>query len=131
MVDFAFLGAEGEREIVAVLVITGTKTNMVFAHVAPQRELAHEHGSHDLKDVATFGHREVILECGGTPALRSVREEVKRLREAPTMLYTSGVGDSQANSAAQRFVQSLGEQSGHSAEDLKPGWGSSFGALTF
>lgn len=46
----------------------------------------------------------------GELALRSVQEEVKRLREAPTVLKKSGVGDSQTNGAAEKAAQALGEQ---------------------
>lgn len=39
-----------------------------------------------------------------------VQEEVKRLRDAPTVLENSGVGDSPTNGAVAKAVQALGEQ---------------------
>lgn len=57
--------------------------------------LAHEHGSEELlKDVGELGHHEVILKCGGKPALRGAQDEVNRRREAPTILEkNSGMGN--------------------------------------
>lgn len=50
----------------------------------------------------------MILKCDRAPALRRDQEEVKRKREAPTLLGNSDVGDSQANGAAERAAQALG-----------------------
>lgn len=44
-----------------------------------------------LKDVQKLGYNQVILTHGREPALRSVQEEVRRRREAPTILENSGV----------------------------------------
>lgn len=80
---------------------------MLFASVVPRDGFAHEHGSQELrKDVQHFGHHEVILTCGGKPALRSVQEEAKRRRPAPMILQNAGVGDDQV----ERAVQAPGEQ---------------------
>lgn len=46
----------------------------------------------------------------GSPALQSVKEEFKKRRKAPTILESSGVDESQANGAAERVAQALGEQ---------------------
>lgn len=75
--DYAFLGAEGERETVTVLVTRDTSTHMLFAHV-PGTGFAHKHGAQEfLKDIQRL-RRWVILKCDGKPALRSVHKEIKR-----------------------------------------------------
>lgn len=52
--------------------------------------------------MAKLGYHEVMLKCDGEAALRSVREEVKCLSEAPVSLDNSGLGDSQSNGAAEQ-----------------------------
>lgn len=95
--DYALLGAEGERESVAVLVIRDRRTQMLFAHVVPRKGLAHEHGSRELtKDIQKMAYQEPVLKCDGEPSLRSVQEEVKRMRKAMTLLENYGMGGSQA-----------------------------------
>lgn len=52
---------------------------MLFAHVAPQKGLAHEHGSQELfKDLQKLGYHEVICKWDGESLLRSVQDEVKK-----------------------------------------------------
>lgn len=53
--------------------------------------------------------QEMILKSDREAALRSVQEEVKSRREARTNVDNSGVGDSQADGAAETAVQALGE----------------------
>ena len=73
--------------------------------------MAHVHGSEEMvKDIAKLGYREVILKSDGEPALKSVQEEVRRRREESTILENSPPRDSKANGAAERAVQSVGEQ---------------------
>lgn len=87
--------------------IRDRRTGMQFAHVVPSKGLAHEQ-----QDLSKLGYYEVILNCIGEPALRSAQEEVQLRREAPIFVESSGVGDSQSNGAAEREVQSSGEQVG-------------------
>lgn len=42
--DYAFLGSEGERLAIPVLVARDRRTHMIFAHIVPSNGLAHEHG---------------------------------------------------------------------------------------
>lgn len=63
-----------------------------------------------LKDLGKLGVSRGDTKSDGEPALVSVQEQVQRHREGPTILETSGVGDSQANGAPERVVQSVGEQ---------------------
>lgn len=50
--------------------------------------------------------------CDRDSALRSVQKEVQRRREAPAILdtYAYGIGGNQANGAAEKVAQALGEQ---------------------
>lgn len=74
--DYAFLGAEGERELVAVLVMRGRCAQVLFANVVPCKGLAHEHGSQELlKCLQKLGFHDVILTCDGEPALPRLQEE--------------------------------------------------------
>lgn len=50
-----------------------------------------------------------MLKCDGKPML-SILQELKNLTEAPTSLENSRVGDRRANGAAEKAVQTLGEQ---------------------
>lgn len=82
---------------------------MVLAHAVPRKGLAHEHGPTEmLKDLGKLGYHQVVLKYDGEPALRSVQEERQRRHKGPAILGNYGVGDSQANGAAERAVQSLG-----------------------
>lgn len=50
--SYAFLGSEGETDMIAVLVLRDPHTLVIFALVVPRQGLAHEHDSKDLlKDV--------------------------------------------------------------------------------
>lgn len=61
VLDYAFLGAEGEKELVAVLVIN-RPAHMLVAHLLPRKGLAHENG---LARVSP-GSSEVGVSRGGT-----------------------------------------------------------------
>lgn len=61
-------------------------------------------------DIRKLGCYEMVLKRDGGPALKSVQEEVRRLRKEPAMVDNSRVGDSHATGAAERPVQSIGEQ---------------------
>lgn len=90
--DSTLLVAEGERETLAVLVIRDRRTGMLFAHVAPRKGFAHEHGSMEmLKELSKLWYHEVILKYDGEPALRGVQEEAQRRREAPTLVENSRI----------------------------------------
>lgn len=91
--------------MVVVWVIRYRRTNMLFKRAVPQKRLAHEHGSEDmLKDFARRGYHDVIF----ASAIG------KRLRY---WSFLVAAGDSQANGAAERAVQSLREQ----VRVLRPG----------
>jgi hypothetical protein len=108
--DYGFLGAEGE-ETIAIQVARDRRTRMIFAHVVPKKGCTHEHGAQEMiKDIGKLGYQEVILKCDGEPALKSVQNEVKRIRADTTIVENSPVGDSRANGAAERAVQAIGEQ---------------------
>ena len=83
---------------------------MLFAHVVPRKGIVHEHGAAAMvSDIERLGYKEVILECDGEPAMKSVQEEVKRRRMDPTILENSVPGDSRSNGATERAVKALGE----------------------
>lgn len=42
--EYAYLGAQGERQSVAVLVVWVRRTQMLLAHIALRKRLVHEHG---------------------------------------------------------------------------------------
>lgn len=95
----------------AVSVIRDLCTQMLFAHAAPRKGLAHEQASHEfIKDTLKMGGQGWALHRDGELSLRSVQEEAKGRREAPTVLNNE-VGDSQANGAAERAGKALGEVS--------------------
>ena len=109
--DYAFMGAKGDSETQAILVIKDRRTRMYFSHVVPRKGLASQHGANVmLEDLKKLGYGTVLLKCDGEPALKAVQEEVARVREGQTLLENSPAGDSQANGAAERAVQSVGEQ---------------------
>ena len=61
------------------------------------------HGATELmKDIEKLGYIVVILKADNEAALRSIQNEVKKLREGTTILENSPVGDSRANGAAER-----------------------------
>lgn len=102
--DYAFLGSAGDEVTILVLVARDRRTQMIFG-------LSHEHSARELEmGIRKLGYYEVVLKCGSEPALKSVQEEVRRLRKEPTILDNSRVGDSRANGAAERAVQAIGEQ---------------------
>ena len=109
--DYCFMNCEGEEESVAIQVARDRRTRAVFAHVVPRKGMTHEYGAKIMvSDLGRLGYHEIILKCDGEPALRSVQEEVKHRREAPTILENSPVGDSRANGAAERAIQAVEEQ---------------------
>lgn len=94
---------------------------MLFANVALKKGVACEHCVQEPpKDLQKLGYHKVILECDGEPALKSVQEEIKRRKEAPAILETSGVGDTHANGSTERTVQALGKQAHVHRQGLKP-----------
>lgn len=91
-----------------MLVARNRRKQIIFAHVASRKGVAHEHGAKDLEqDVRKLGYYDVLLKCGGEPALKNAQEEVSRLRREPIVMETCGVGDSRANGAADQVVQAL------------------------
>ena len=109
--DYGFMGARGEEETQAILVIKDRRTRMYFSHVVPRKGLASEHGAKVLhEDLKKLGYGTILLKCDGEPALKAVQEEVARQRTGQTLLENSPVGDSQANGAAERAVQSVSAQ---------------------
>lgn len=112
MFDYAYLGAEGERETVAVLVIRDRRPHMLFAHVAPHKGLAHTNMEPKVcsRTSKSWDIMRGFSNALESLALRSVQEELKRRRQGLTILENSVVGDSQANGAVGRVVQALGEQ---------------------
>lgn len=106
--DYAFLGVDGERAMVAVFSIHDRRAGLLFAHVVPRSGLAHENGSQQMmKDIAKLGYYEVLCKCDRERALRSVQEEPQRRKggaDACGQLRSWGMG------GAERAVQSLGEQ---------------------
>ena len=110
--DYGFLGAKGDEETIAVQIAKDRRTRMLFAHVVPRKGFAHEHGAAEMiKDIEKLGYTDVILKCDGEPALKSIQEVVRNRREnGKTILENSPVGDSRANGAAERAVQSVSEQ---------------------
>ena len=67
--DYAFMGAEGEDETMAIQIARDRRTKMVFAHVVPRKGMTHEHGAEEmLEDLKKLGYDEVILKCDGEPA---------------------------------------------------------------
>lgn len=112
-----------------MVVIRDRRIQLLFAHVFRRKGLAHEHGSQVLiKDIRKIGHQELILKCDGEPALRSIQEEVKRMRQTPTLLENSGAGGIQANGAVEEAVPVLGEQVRVLRQGLGAHMGSSPGA---
>ena len=109
--DYCFMGARGEEETQAILVIKDRRTRMYFSHVVPRKGLASEHSAKVLlEDLKKLGYGAILLKCDGEPALKAVQEEVSRQRVGQTLQENSPVGDSQANGAAERAVQSVSEQ---------------------
>ena len=109
--DYGFMGARGDDDTQAILVIKDRRTRMHFSHVVPRKGLASEHGAKVLlEDLKKLGYGTILLKCDGEPALKAVQEEVARQRSGQTLLENSPVGDSQANGAAERAVQSVSEQ---------------------
>lgn len=95
------------------------------------RVSAHEQGAHELlKNLQTLGYHEATLKFDGEPALTSAQEEVRRRREAPTILESLGVGNSQANGAAKRVVQAPGKQVRVLSQGLESAWRSRLAAPT-
>ena len=79
--------------------------------MVPRKGLASEHSAKVLQeDLKKLGYGTVLLKCDGEPALKAVQEEVARQRTGQTLLENSPVGDSQANGAAERAVQSVSAQ---------------------
>lgn len=62
----------------------------------------HEHSATELqRDIQKVGYYEAVLNCGGEPVVRSMRDEVKRLHIVATVLNIPfAVGGSRANKAA-------------------------------
>ena len=111
VMDYCFMKGDEDEDTVAIQVAKDRRTRMVFAHVIPRKGLASKHGANELlKDIEKLGYKEIILKGDNEPAIRSVQEEVKKRREEPTLLENSPVGDSRSNGAAERAVQSVGEQ---------------------
>ena len=110
--DYGFLGAKGDEETIAVQIAKDRRTRMLFAHVVPRKGFAHEHGAEEMiKDIEKLGYSDVILKCDGEAALKTIQEVVRNRREkGKTVLENSPVGDSRANGAAERAVQSVSEQ---------------------
>ena len=64
-----------------------------------------------LRDLRKWGLRsELILRSDGEPAIVDLLNKVSDLRERPTILEKSPVGDSQANGLAERALQSVQKQ---------------------
>lgn len=69
-----FVVGGGEKDTGAVLVVRDRRMQMLFAHVAARKSLAHEHGSQEPTNaIQTMAYHELIFKCDCEPALRSVR----------------------------------------------------------
>ena len=109
--DYGFLKTEGEEQTIAIQVAKDRRSRTIFAHMVPRKGLTHMHGATELmKDIEKLGYNEVILKADNEARLRSIQDEVKKLREGTTILENSPVGDSRANGATERAVQAVGEQ---------------------
>ena len=110
--DYGFLGAKGDEETMAIQIAKDRRTRMIFAHVVPRKGFADEHGAAEMiRDIEKLGYSDIILKCDGEAALKTIQEVVRHRREnGKTILENSPVGDSRANGAAERAVQSVSEQ---------------------
>ena len=63
-----------------------------------------------LRDIEWLGHRALVLRSDQERSMGAVFARVKALREAPTHIELSPVGESQSNGRAERAVQALEQQ---------------------
>ena len=110
VLDYAFMGSSDEDENLAILVVKGRRTRMVFSRVVPRKGVVHDQSATQLlADLQLLGYSEVILKCDGEPALKAVQEKVNRHFEGTAGCENNPVGDSRATGAAERTVQAVGE----------------------
>ena len=81
VLDYCVIGLEGE-ETIAIQLAPDRRTRMIFDHVVPKKVFSHEHGDAELiKDIAKLGYNEIIMKCEGEPAMKTIQEEIRKVRE--------------------------------------------------
>lgn len=105
------LGGDQDSESLVVQAARDVLSGFLFAHVVPQKGLAHIHVAAMLEeDVKRLGHDTVTIKADNEPAMMSLHKEVPRRREKSTLIENSPVGQSQSNGVAERAVQAVSEQ---------------------
>ena len=130
--DFAFLGREDDpQKTMAVLVAKERTSKMIMSAAAPRKTT----GTYIAKRVAGFLrevgclHGDMVVKSDQEPALRSIVEDVGRLKVSDGsgryVVEYSPVGASQSNGMIERAFQSVSGQTRVLLSALEEKWGCS------
>lgn len=110
VVDYCFLGGEGDEESLVVQVTRDEASSYLFAHAVPRKGLTRIRGAVELvKDIDRLGYKTIVLKTDNEPAMKTLQEEVKSRMTERTILENSPAGESQSNGVAERAVQAVSE----------------------
>ena len=103
VMDYCFLGAEGDESTAPILVVKDTSTRRIFTIPVPSKGIVSEFPARQLHNsICLLGHRKVVLKTDGEPAIIAVSNSVKeRCSQVDIIPENSVTGDSASNGEAE------------------------------
>ena len=109
VIDYAFMGQEGDESTMPILVVKDCRTRRIFCHSVPCKGIAHEYPVRQLvNDLYLLGYKRLILKSDGEPAILALKAEVKEKIKIDVLCEEPSVGESQSNGEienANRLMQ--------------------------
>ena len=109
VIDYAFMGQEGDESTMPILVVKDCRTRRIFCHSVPCKGIAHEYPVRQLvNDLCLLGYKRLILKSDGEPAILALKAEVKEKIKIDVLCEEPSVGESQSNGEienANRLMQ--------------------------
>ena len=111
-IDYFYIGQEGTPGTTTALAVRDKGTKALFGHVVPTKaNLTTGWPAHRVvDDIEWLGYKKVLLKGDQEQSITALMNKIAQLREHPTLMERSPVGDSKANGRAERAVQAVEEQ---------------------
>ena len=105
--DFYFVGQPDTPDIATALAARDKGSKALFSRILPTKATLETAWAAQqiVQDLEWLGHKKCILKADQEPAMTALLNKIVSLREHPTILERSPVGESQANGLAERAVQ--------------------------
>ena len=99
VMDYCFMGQEGEETTMPILAIKDTKTRRLFSIPVPCKGVSQEYPIRQLNNcICLLGHSKIVLKSDGEPAIVALAEAVKaKAKQVDIHLEQSITGDSASN----------------------------------